>query len=591
MKYWTMTLHSNHYRLLIFLFLFLWLSNLQTKGQIQEACLSGDCKKGFGMQYSKTSIMNYRVGNFDRKGELNGEGIEFRWDYNAKQRETEFLSKWKTKIPALSDIQEFRPSEMRIGNFKDGLLEGNGTMVQTNPEFPNPHLSWLTKADFNPFANKTIKYLKYEGNFIGSQIQKKGIVTLIFWPTTRGSTESPDTLICVSDNLFQEKEKKNVVSEIISAEMVIETKSKSAPRSIFHEPVSLLKGTFVNRKLDGWAIRYKPYFKNPAISKFHRELWFYGEKIYSDNGGAYPFDSENAQTIKIGSNIEITGPLVNGAVTGFGTIVNKSESLSYTGNIINNKADGYGLRIKNGIQYGLFKSDSLVSGTQEYSNWYGFRITRGMFDGFKEGNVSITTYPTFTDFIEGKPFKEKYEGYIKEGIGAHGYGKEWSGTTVKEGQFENGRFVGGASKLYNITADMVLSKDGMASFVTKINYYGSIIELADGRTIRKTDLSSWKESRHPYQSFFKNCTCGGDGTSWKNVSVSGSSNSWTRTEQVNSSAVTGYWQGTQQVTTTTATPGYNYDVKTSCSNTNAKWIRVGFSGLAHVIPASVSLKE
>ncbi len=571
-----------------FLLLLIFLSANKVKAQKkqEQTCLKGDCKNGFGIMKVKSGSRSnpyYHIGNFNKKRELEGKSILV--EFSDTKSEADFLFAISQEIPTLEKLMEFKPRNIYSGMFVEGQLR-EGIWFDMMPEFSINNLSWLTNADFNPFAGNKLKYMMYEGNF---QYQKKGIVTLIYH--SRDSKESSDTLICVSDDLFQDNAGEYRETDLFNAEMVIETKSKSAPRSLFHEPVSLLKGTFVNRKLHGWAIRYKPYFKNRAISKFHRELWFYGEKIYGDNGGAYPFDTDNTQTIKIGSNIEIAGPLVNGTVTGFGTIVDKSENMVYTGNIVNNKADGYGFRTKKGIQYGLFKSDSLVSGILEYSDWNGFRITQGMFDGFKEGNVSIITYPSFTDYITGKPFKSKYEGYIKAGIGAHGYGKEWSGTTVKEGQFENGRFVGGASNLYNVTEGMVLSKDGMASFVIKLNYDGSMIELADGRTIKKTDLSSWKPSRHSYQSFFKNCSCGGDGSTWKNVSVAGSSNSWTRTEQVNRTAVTGYWHGTRQVTTTTATAGYNYDVKTSCSNTNAIWIRVGFSGLAHVLPASVSLKE
>jgi hypothetical protein len=571
-----------------FLLLLIFVSANKVKAQKkpEQTCLKGECKNGFGIMKVKLQSRSnpyYHIGNFNKKRNLEGKSMLV--EFSDTKSEADFLFAITQEIPTLEKLMEFKPRNIYSGQFVDGQLR-EGIWFDMMPEFSINNLSWLTKADFNPFAGNKLKYLIYEGNF---KYQKKGIVTLIYH--SRDSKESSDTLICVSDDLFQDNAGEYRATDLFNAEMVIETKSKSAPRSLFHEPVSLLKGTFVNRKLHGWAIRYKPYFKNRAISKFHRELWFYGEKIYGDNGGAYPFDTDNTQTIKIGSNLEITGPLVNGTVTGFGTIVDKSENMVYTGNIVNNKADGYGFRTKKGIQYGLFKSDSLVSGILEYSDGYGFRITQGMFDGFKEGNVSIITYPSFKDYITGKPFKSKYEGYIKAGIGAHGYGKEWSGTTVMEGQFENGRFVGGASNLYNVTEGMVLSKDGIASFVTKLNYDGSMIELADGRTIKKADLSSWKTSRHSYQSFFKNCTCGGDGSTWKNVSVAGSSNSWTRTEQVNRTAVTGYWQGTQQVTTTTATAGYNYDVKTSCSNTNAIWIRVGFSGLAHVVPASVTLKE
>lgn len=119
----------------------------------------------------------------------------------------------------------------------------------------------------------------------------------------------------------------------------------------------------------------------------------------------------------------------------------------------------------------------------------------------------------------------------------------------------------------------VYVKDGIASMVVRYNPSSKEAVLSDGRVINTSNKSEYKPSSKYYTShFYTVCPCGGDGKTTTTAEVSGYTKSWTRTEQVNKSAVVGYWQGTQQVTSTYYTPGYSITRKVACENPNAEWV-------------------
>ncbi len=551
--------NSIHITLLLLLLLYL------KQPVAAQTCIKGDCKNGFGVQrIGSGSSFSYLIGNFNKKGKLEGKSVLMSWSNANLSNEADFLFALSQDIPPVEKLWDFKPSFIKTGNFVNGLLEGPGIMLMNSTGYFS-FIAWIPEKWFK---NANLRYIKYEGDFINSSNQKAGVVTFMY-PT--------DTLICASDDLYQN----NLYQP---AEMVIDIRRKNAANN------QLIRADFVNRKMHGWAVKSerKPGSKE---NMFFRQLWCYGKLIHEDNGGAYPFDMDDPQTIKDDKGREITGPVRNGKVNGFGSIKYNFHNY-YKGYITNNRPDGFGLMDTAGaIKYGLFSNGFFEQGT--WMNYWNsrFMIEEGKKDNFKEGYVKKATYENIEDYLAGKAPRWTYEGYMIQATGWQGKVLSTDYNTKTETWYDKGVIVSSSSSINNIMVWQVYAKDGIASIVVSYDVYAREGTLSDGRKINASNKSQYKPSnKYNSSHFYDVCPCGGDAKSTRTAEVSGYTKSWTRTEQVNKSAVVGYWKGTQQVTSTSYTPGYTMTIKVACSNPNAVWAPFGI-GTRHSVLRTQSLAE
>lgn len=510
-----------------------------------QTCIKGDCKNGFGvLRIGNGSSFSYQIGNFNKKGKLEGKSVLMSWSNANLSNEADFLFALSQNIPPVEKLWEFKPSFIKSGNFVNGQLEGPGIMLMNQVNY-FPSIAWIPEKWFK---NATLRFIKYEGNFINSSEQKAGVVTFMY---------PNDTLICASDDLYQN----NLYQ---SNEMVIDIRRKDASSN------QLIRANFVNKKMHGWAVKNE---NKSGIKEnlFFRQLWCYGKLIHEDSGGAYPFDMVDPQTIKDDKGREITGPMRNGKVNGFGTIRYGLYN-QYQGYIKDNRPDGFGYMDTIGAtKYGMFSNGFFEQGTwMSYWN-IRFIVEEGRKDNFKEGYITRKTYSSIENYLAGhKPF-ESSEGYMIQATGWHGNCVFYDQNKMESRYYENGKLISSNTQDMVAAVNTVLTKDGVASFVKSSSLDGSF-QTADGRfgNIRKNE---WTKSSHTKKEFYGFCpNCNGSGIVVESGSVAGSTSTSTRTEQYTQGAVVGYWQGTRKVTTSTYTPGYNFKTSYRCTNQNYEYI-------------------
>lgn len=530
-----------------------------------QTCISGDCKNGYGvMQVGCCGNFKYQVGNFNKKSRLDGKGALLYWYNEGKKNEADFVAALSQGPPTLEKLRDFKPSVIQTGNFVKGEQEGPGLIVEDRMPYFSP-FSWISSNWFN---NEKVKYFRYEGSFINSIAQPAGVVTFIY---------ATDTLICASDNLHQKDLN-------LPIEMVIDIRRSNSSRN------QLIRGNFINKKMHGWALKCEP---RPGTTQnvFYRQLWLYGKLIHEDNGGAYPFDMDNAQTFKDEKGREFTGPMVNGKINGFGTI-RYGYNNQYQGYIKDNLPHGYGFMDTIGAtKYGLFNKGFFEQGTW-ITYWVNrLIVTEGKKDNFKEGYIKQATHDNLEYYVAGYPPLWSFEGYMIQATGWQGKVLRTDYNSKTETWYDKGVQISSSSEINNIMVWQVYVKDGIASMVVRYNPSSKEAVLSDGRVINTSNKSEYKPSSKYYTShFYTVCPCGGDGKTTTTAEVSGYTKSWTRTEQVNKSAVVGYWQGTQQVTSTYYTPGYSITRKVACENPNAEWVPFGV-GTRHSVLATKFFKE
>jgi hypothetical protein len=530
-----------------------------------QTCIKGDCKNGFGViRNGSGSAFSYHIGNFNKKGNLEGKAVTMSWSNANQYNEAEFLFALSQVqgIPPIEKFLDFKPSFIKTGNFVNGLLEGPGVMLMNNIDY-FPSIAWIPEKWFK---NSNIKLIKYEGNFFNSIVQKAGVVTFIY---------PNDTLICASDDLYQN----NLYQQV---DMVIDIRRKNVLQN------QLIRANFINKKMHGWAVNSVP---KPGTTEnlFYRQLWFYGKLIHQDNGKAYPFDINDSKTIQDERDYEVNGPVINGKVNGFGSI-RFGNNYVYEGYITNNQPDGYGFVKANGNEkYGLFKAGSFEQGT--WLSWNFFlEIEEGRTDNFKEGFVSRSIYENLQAYIDQKKPRQSWSGYK---IGENGWQGKVVNTSFNETNeywYDKGIIVSSSTSYDQLMAFQVYAKDGIASMIVSYNAETKEGKLSDGRVITPGNKNEYKVSKHYAGEFYNVCICGGDGQGYMTAEVAGSTSSWTRTEQVNKSAVVGYWQGTQQVKSTYYTPGYTITRKVACNRQNAFWAPFGTT-TRHSELTNKSLKE
>lgn len=533
-----------------------------------KTCLKGDCKGGQGvMRVEQGASRIYQIGTFNRKGQLNGKGDELQWSYSSVGLEADFLFSLSQGMPSMESLWELKPSVIRSGQFKDGMLQGTGVILMNDLSYFN-NIAWV--AD-NWLGRNGLKYVRYEGDFIDSKPQSSGVVTLMY---------PSDTLICASDQLIAPVT--NYADVVDQAEMVIDIRRNDGFSS------ELIRGTFLNHQLHGWAVVHRKTLLNKT-GLFYRQLWSYGKKIFEDDGGAYPFDMDNPQTLTLPGGVKITGPVQNGKVNGFGTI-EWGYNLKYTGYLKDNLPDGYGQLDSMTQKHGLFSNGKFVQGYWIYYGLNRLNVEEGRYDQFREGRIKRSCYTNLAAYLRGaKPF-EGWEGYYIEGSGWQGLVTSFDPNTKSETWYEKGMIQKRDASINNISVWQVYVKDGMASIMVSYDPITRTGTLADGRTINEQNKGQYKPSKYNSSHFYTMCPCGGDAKTTRTAEVSGYTKSWTRTEQVNKSAVVGYWQGTQQVTSTYYTPGYSITTKVACENPDAVWAPFGV-GTRHSVLRAKSLKE
>jgi hypothetical protein len=219
-------------------------------------------------------------------------------------------------------------------------------------------------------------------------------------------------------------------------------------------------------------------------------------------------------------------------------------------------------------------------------------VEKGRSDRFRQGQVRYTLYPDLAAFLRGTQPSLALEGYKVEGLGWQGPVSRSDRNVTAVDYYSNGMIVRTDAAINNIEVWKVYVRDGRASIMVSYDPATRTGTLADGRTISEDNKHLFRPSaKYLSPSFFYTaCGCGGDGKSSVTAEVSGYTNTWTRTEQVNKSAVVGYWQGTQQVTSTYYTPGYTITRKVACSNPDAVWAPYGV-GVRHAVLTTRSLPE
>lgn len=558
--------------------------NTAAKAQI---CIQGDCKKGFGIQkISSGYSIEYLVGNFNKKGKLEGDGYWLKPIYGLAINESELISAFSQENPATEKLLNLNAAVIETGNYSNGMLNGPGVMILSQlDKFPAinyfPAINWIPERWL---GKNNIRYMKYEGLFSQSKPGEAGKITF-YYPN--------DTLICVSDNLVQSVGNSNSL-RIYKSEMVVDIRRKGGLGN------ELIRSTFLNRKQHGWALVHKKNWGGKE-AKFFRQLWCYGEMLYEDNGGSYPFDIDNSQTITTANGNIITGPMINGKVNGFGTITFKDHiegyrlgfniNNQYAGYIKENLPDGYGLMDTIGSErYGMFNAGYFQQGNRVT---YDIRLTieQVHIDYSKNEFIKSRTYESMYDYLNGRIPTFGFEGNKIPGIGWHGLVKNFNLSTINETWYDNGKKISSAAYINHIMVYEVYVKDGIASMVVKYNPSTGEATLSDGRKINASNKNDFKpSSKYNSSHFYSICPCGGEGKTTTSAEVSGYTNSWTRTEQVNKSAVVGYWQGTQQVTSTYYTPGYTITRKVACTNPKAVWAPYGV-GTRHSVLRVNSLQE
>lgn len=533
-----------------------------------QTCLKGDCKGGEGvMRVDKGSSRVYQVGRFNRKGQLNGEGLELEWGWGSTNQEADFLFALAQGLPSLEELWNLRPAYIRKGAFKEGKLQGTGILMINNARY-FPMAGWLSDRYL---PGVTLNYVRYDGQFVNSDPQPSGVVTMM---------GPRDTLICASDQLMPPEWTKNYADPIYEAEMVIDIRHSNGLKS------ELIRGTFLNRKLHGWAIVHRKSASNPA-GTFYRQLWCYNRLLYEDYGGVYPFDMDNPQTLTLSGVAKITGPLKDGKVNGFGTI-DWGYNMKYTGYLKDNLPHGYGQWDSSRQKYGLFNEGKFVQGSWLYSDFNRLIVEEGRTDGFTAGNIKRSLYRNLAAYLQGEQPVEGWEGYFVEGTGWQGLVKSFDMYARNETMYDKGKIVSSNAAIARLWGGQVYVKDGRASLMVKYDPVSQTGTLADGRIINRDNMNEYKPSKKYYETnFYSSCSCDGQGTTTTTAEVSGYTRSWTRTEQVNKSAVVGYWQGTQQVTSTYYTPGYTITRKVPCSNPRAEWVRYGV-GTRHMVRNDVT---
>lgn len=517
-----------------------------------QTCIKGDCKNGFGVQRTGTGgNLSYLIGNFNKKGKLEGKSVLMSWSNANLSNEADFLFALSQNIPPIEKLWDFKPSFIKTGNFVNGLLEGPGIMLMNDIGYFRS-IAWIPEKWFK---DANLRYIKYEGDFINSSNQKAGVVTFMY---------STDTLICASDDLYQN----NLYQ---SHEMVVDILRKNASNN------QLIRANFVNKKMHGWAVKSERK-SGSKENMFFRQLWCYGKLIHEDNGGAYPFDMDDPQTIKDDKGREITGPVRNGKVNGFGTIRYGLYN-QYQGYIKDNRPDGFGyIDTIGAMKYGMFSNGFFEQGTwMSYWN-IRFIVEEGRKDNFKEGYITRKTYTSIENYLAGHIPYESLEGYMIQATGWQGKVLYKDHKIENESWYDKGIRVSSNSNITNFFGGEVYVKDGIASMM--ISYDPSAREgtLSDGRKINASNKNQYKpSSKYNSSHFYEVCPCGGDAKTTRTAEVSGYTSTWKRTEQVNKSAVVGYWQGTQQVTSTYYTPGYTMTIKVACSNPNAVWAPFGLT--------------
>lgn len=567
-----------------------------------QTCIQGDCKKGYGIQriYTSTST-DYFIGNFNRKEKLEGKGYLLKGIRKAIN-ETSLFTAFSKENPPIENLLDLNADVIQSGNFVEGVLEGPGVMILSKLDY-YPGIKWIP---IDLFGKKDISYMKYEGIFSQLKIAKSNTLTDFFTsynvmfdqskPSEAGKITfyyPNDTLICVSDNLVQSVGNSNSL-RIYKSDMVVDIRRKGGLGN------ELIRSTFLNRKQHGWALVHKKNWGGKE-AKFFRQLWCYGEMLYEDNGGSYPFDIDNSQTITTANGNIVTGPMINGKVNGFGTITFKDHiegyrlgfntNNQYAGYIKDNLPDGYGLMDTIGSErYGMFNAGYFQQGNRVT---YNIRLTieQVHIDYSKNEFIKSRTYESMYDYLNGRIPSFGFEGNKIPGIGWHGLVKNFNLSTINETWYDNGKKISSAAYINHIMACEVYVKDGIASMVVSYNPSTGEATLSDGRKINASNKNEYKpSSKYNSSHFYSICPCGGEGKTTTSAEVSGYTNSWTRTEQVNKSAVVGYWQGTQQVTSTYYTPGYTITRKVACTNPKAVWAPYGV-GTRHSVLTVNSLQE
>jgi hypothetical protein len=544
-----------------------------------QKCISGDCKNGFGVLLKDSYGREYQIGQFNKKGVLNGEGAKLKWIGENTLNESNFLNNVASITLDFQKLKDYAPYLFEMGNYKNGLLDGKGISILHNQKklskyYAPPNFLGLDWLIF--FNDKNFETIKYEGDYLANTPTGKGMLTCVY-----DKYEFYDTLKFVAENLLLEKNK------FTATELIIEVKS---PKKADNE---LIRANIYYNKFHGWALSAK---RDTITGRdiFFRQLWCNGKMIHEDNGGAYPFDIDNTQLIKDENGYEISGPLQNGKVNGFGTI-KYSNNHRYQGYIFNNQPEGFGIMDTVGSKkYGLFNNGYIVQGIWLQKWNLSLTVYEGNYEGisgkFKDGYFKQKYFFNENDFFNDESPSQSYEGNFLQATGWQGKVISKTSKETKEIWYNKGVVISSKNAINNIELWQVYTKNNIASIV--ISYDASVGEgtLADGRKINPSNKHEYKPSKYIASHFFDACTCGGDAKTTKTKEVSGYTNSWSRTEQVNKSAVVGYWQGTQQVTSTYYTPGYSYQVKAACENANAIWAPYGI-GTRHSILRTTFLKE
>lgn len=300
---------------------------------------------------------------------------------------------------------------------------------------------------------------------------------------------------------------------------------------------------------------------------------------------------DDPQTLTLPGGGKITGPVKDGKVNGFGTI-EWGYNMKYTGYLKDNRPHGYGQYDSVVHKHGLFNNGSFEQGVWMHYENTGLVVERGRNDHFRQGRLEFAIYRDLYAYLSAHQPTLKLEGYKIEGVGWHGPVSRTDRNVMAVDYYENGLIARSDASINNIEVWKVYVRDGQASIMVSYDPATRTGKLADGRTISEDNKHLFKPSaKYLSPSFFyTSCGCGGDGKSSITAEVSGYTNTWTRTEQVNKSAVVGYWQGTQQVTSTYYTPGYTITRKVACSNADAVWAPYGV-GVRHAVLTTRSLPE
>lgn len=414
----------------------------------------------------------YLVGNFVN-GMLEGNGMEVTFhttyiNYKPKPHsEADFLLLTAYGQPDFKDVKALRPQVLKMGNFNKGVLNGKGILYAIETQ-KIPELLWIVDFAKRFASARSWGEIRYEGEFVNTEPAGRGQVIVQL---------DNGTLTTTGENLISGD----------NPDIVFELEKEGLPGK------ALFRGSFRKGFAHGWALTNFVNNQRTEGGKLVRQVWHYNWPGFATQPGTYPFDEAGSREYQPDKYSHyIVGQDAKGRATGFGRLVKLYNSAYkvneldtayiYTGYFTEGRPSGEGFLEKPFGEWkaGIFSTtDTLITGKAAFNeviplgrpNFFQQGIGYyQVYDGneltpdgrIKGGTGTRLVYSSLSDYGRDKDISESYRGGFKDGK-YHGFGVSSGRNYRKEGNWSYGNLVTG-------TGNTVINTNGLTeNMVVVIN--------------------------------------------------------------------------------------------------------------------------